>query len=131
MRPLIEDIFRSQARWVRVYTGIEEIIDPFEGTVTVQYLNPIPIRAIIEDFTTTQMQWKMPGIKTSNAKELFIESKYRPLIEMSQKIEFNGDMYEGWRENGKMQIREQSGAASNSARRYGGYIKLYIFTKGL
>jgi len=131
MRPLIEDIFRSQAQWIRVYTGVEEVIDPFEGTVTIHYNNPISIRAIIEDFTATQAQWKMPGIKIADAKELFIEDKYRPLIEMSQQIEYKGKMYEGWKENGKMQIRNQTGAGSNTVKRYGGYIKLYIFSKGL
>ena len=131
MRPFIEDIFRSQAQWVRVYTGIEETIDPFEGTVKVTYLNPISIRAIIEDFTATQAQWKMPGIKIADAKELFVEDKYRPLLEMSQKIEFNGKMYEGWRENGHMQIRMQSGAGSNTIKRYGGYLKIYMYCKGI
>ena len=131
MRQLVEDIFRSQAKWLRVYTGTEIVQDPFEKNVVVTYCNPLSIRAIVEDMTATQANWKMPGIKVAKVKEIFVEKKYRPLIEMSQKIEFEGEMYEGWKENGKLQIREQTGGGSATAKRYGGYLKMYIYTKGV
>lgn len=131
MRPLVEDIFRQQAIWIKIYPVLETVLDPYEKNVEVTYLNPFPIRAIVGDLTADQMVWKTPGIKISKAKEIFIEHKWQKLIEMSGKIEINGDLYEGHRENGKMQIRHQAGGGSATAKRYGGYLKLYVYAKAL
>jgi hypothetical protein len=126
-RPFIDDIFKSpgfrgeggQGKWIQVYTGAEVSQDPYEDNVTTTYNNPLPIKAIVVDLTTTQATWKMPGIQITKAKEIFIHKKYRSLILLSQKIEIEGDMYEGWKENGKMQIREMAGNV----------IRLYVFIK--
>lgn len=121
VRPFVEDIFRSEGKWIKVFTGKETVDDPYEKNVTVVYTNPLPVLAIIVDFTSTQSQWKMPGIKVQKAKELFIHKKYRPLMELSQKIEIDGEAYEGWRESGKMQIRDMGGNT----------IRLYVYTKAV
>lgn len=121
MRPFVDDIFRSQGEWIRIYTGIEEIQDPFEKNVTTTYINPLPIQALVSDFTSTQAMWKMPGVKVSKIKEIFIKSKYRRLIELSSRIEIDGEFYEGWKENGKMQIREMAQDV----------IRLYVYSKAV
>jgi hypothetical protein len=124
MRPLFIDVFKTQGTWIRIYVGKEESQDPYEQNTIVKNTNPIPVRAIIEDLTAAQAQWKMPGIKVSKVKDVTVDYRYKSLIENSSKIEFEGELYEGWREKGKMQMREQPGVGGK------GYLQLYIYTKG-
>lgn len=118
-RPFVNDIFQlknkvngdggGQGEYIKVYTGKETLLDKYEQDVTVTYNNPVPIIAIVTDLTAAQANWKMPGIQVTKIKEIYVYSKYRPLIELSQKIEIQGEMYEGWKVNGKMQIRALAG----------------------
>ncbi len=118
----MENLFKEHAKNIKVYIARETIIDPYEKNVELTNLNPLPLKAIVTDLTTSQATWKMPGIEVSKAKELIIEKKYRSLIEKSQKITIQRDTadYYGWKDNaGKnMQIREE-----------GDYIRLYIYSK--
>jgi hypothetical protein len=114
---------KNQGKWIRVYVAKETIQDPYEKNVVVVHMNPIPVRAIVEDLTTSQAQWKMPGLKVAKVKEITVDTKHRALFEKSSKIEFAGEAYEGWRESGKMQMREDPGVGG------GGYLRMYIYTK--
>ena len=117
----MEELFNCEhSKIIKIYVGNETTIDPFEKNVEVTMLNPIPIRGIVTDLTTTTAQWKMPGIVADKAKEIIIPKRYRNLLEMSQKIQVqdDDDYYEGWRQNSKMQIREE-----------GEYLRIYIYVK--
>jgi hypothetical protein len=127
-RPFVNDIFGrptgingegGQGEYINVYTGQEKILDKYEQNVTIEYNNPLPIIAIVTDLVADSIQWKMPGIVTNGAKELFIYKKYRSLLEQSQKIEIKGEFYEGYRLEGKMQIRELAGNV----------IRVYVYKK--
>jgi hypothetical protein len=124
MRALLDDVMNTQGTWIKVYLAKETIQDPYEKNVTVVYSNPISIRAIVEDLTATQAQWKMPGIKVAKVKDVFVEVKHQTLLEKSAKIEYKGETYEGWRENGKCQFRDQPGIGNGT-----GYLRLYIYSK--
>lgn len=118
----MQDFFREQSECIRIYIGIETIEDPYEKNRSVTLLNPVPIRAIVSDLLFSQINWKLPGIVTEKAKEITVEKKHRNLIEKSQKIEVKENnvciAFEGWRVNGRMQIREE-----------GDFIRLYIYSK--
>lgn len=127
-RPFVDDIFNSprglngeggQGEWINIYTGQEVVLDKYEQNVTVNYNNPLPVKAIVIDLTAAQAVWKMPGIQVSKVKEVFVKTKYRSLIQQSQKIEIEGEMYEGWKVNGKMQIRQMAGNV----------LRLYVYIK--
>ena len=113
-------IFRKNSQAILIYLGIESSEDPFEHNVSISYLNPLPIQAIVTDIEFAQVNWKMPGIITNKAKQLLVEKKYRTLLEQSSKIQIVGDTdyYHGWERDGKMQIREE-----------GDYLKVYIYIK--
>ena len=123
MKKPFDDIFKKQAKYIKIYVGKETIEDPYEKNVSVVHLNAIPIKAIVEDLTTTQAKWKMQGINTSEVKEITIETKYRTLIDASTKIAIGSKEYEGWKDNGRMQIREDHGVQGD------GYLRLYIYSK--
>lgn len=116
----MENLFKEKSQYIRIYVGTTTETDPYEHTVEVTMLNPIPIKAIVTDLTSAKVQWAMPGIVTDKAKEIIIEKKNYPMLEMSQKIQIIGDTdyYEGWRQNGKMQIREE-----------GDYCRCYIYIR--
>ena len=111
-------LFDIVAKKIRIYVGLEVEIDPYEKNVETTLLNPIPIKAIVSDLGFAQINWKMPGILADKAKEIIIKKKYRSLIEKSQKIEIDSDYYEGWKINGKMQIRQEED-----------YLRIYIYIK--
>jgi len=118
----VDDLFNEQAKNIRIYSAVETANDPFEGTKTISYLNPIPIKAIVTDLTPTQISWKTAGIIVDKAKEIIIKKKYETLLTSSYKITIDGDDsdYEGWKQNGKLVYRTE-----------GSYIRAYIYIKNV
>jgi len=114
----MDSLFREYAQNIRVFLAVETIVDPIEKNVIKTHLNPIPIKAIVTDILASQAVWKMPGIATEKTKEIIIEKKYKDLLEQSQKIEIDGDLFEGWRINGRLQYRVE-----------GDYLRATIYTK--
>lgn len=127
-RPFVNDIFKrpqgnngegGQGEYIYIYTGQEKVLDKYEKNVKIEYNNGLPIIAIVVDLVADSINWKMPGVVTNGAKEIFIFDKYLSLIEQSEKIEIRGEFYEGWRLEGRMQIRRM---AKN-------VIRLYVYRK--
>ena len=114
----IKDLFREHSKTILVYLAKETIVDPFSKAVEKVYLNPIPIKAIVTDLTTTKVRYAIPGIETSKAKEIIIEKRHEELLLQSQKIDVDSISYIGWRVNGKMQYREE-----------GNFLRVYIYTE--
>jgi len=114
----LNDFFGDVAKTIRVYLASEVETDPYEHTVELTELPPLPIKAIVTDLIASQAQWKMPGIVTERAREIIIKKKHRNLIEQSYKIEIDGDFYEGWKVIGRLQIREE-----------GDFLRCYIYIK--
>lgn len=114
----MDNLFREHSKCIKIYMAVETIVDPYEKNVETVMLNPLPIKAIVSDITFAKSQWAMPGITTSKTKEILIEKKHRNLLLKSHKIEVDNELYEGWRVNGKMQIREE-----------GNYLRVYIYFK--
>ena len=114
----MDKLFKEMSQCIRVYLSISTIIDPFEMNTTETISNPIPLRAIITDLTSTQMSWKSAGIIKSGGKEIVCKKSKKALLEMSEKIEIDGVDYEGWKTNSKMEYRVE-----------GDYIRLYIYRK--
>ncbi len=116
----MDNLFKAHSKCIKIYIGREVETDPYEHTKSITHLLPISIKGIVTDLTMAKVQWAMPGIIANKAKEIIIEKKHRALLEMSQKIQIAGesDFYEGWRVNGKMQLREEDK-----------YIRVYIYLK--
>lgn len=112
----METIFRQNSSKIKIYLATEIINDPTEKTVNLNYLNPLPIDAIVTDLDSTSAMWKMPGIIISRAKQLIIEEKNKNLLEQSYRIEIDGDFYYGWKKNGKLNYIKQ-----------GNYLRVYCY----
>ncbi len=114
----MDELFKEQAINIRIYMAVETVNDPYEKTVEINMLPSLPIKAIVTDVAFAKIQYAMPGIVTDKVKEIIIKKKYRSLIEKSQKITIAGDFYEGWRQNSRMQIREE-----------GNFLRIYVYIK--
>lgn len=114
----MEELFKEQSRTIKIYLGVETVEDPYEKNTTYSLLNPLPIKAIVTDLTTTKAQYAMAGIVVDKAKEIIIEKKYESLLLKSQKIQVDNDYYVGWRQNGRLQYRIE-----------GDYLRAYIYIK--
>lgn len=125
MRHLLDDVMKVQGEYIKLYLAKETVEDPFEKNVSLSTLNPISVRAIVEDLTSAQAVWKMPGVKVAKVKDICVEARHRKLLELSSKIEIQGEMYHGWREFGKMQLRDQPGVGTK------GYVRVYAYIKAV
>ena len=116
----MNNLFKEHSKKVRIFFTKSVINDPYEKSTTETNMGFCVIPSIISDLTVAKVQWAMPGIVTSKAKEIIIRKKDRPMLEMSQKIQIVGDTdyYEGWKQNSKMQIREE-----------GNFCRCYIYIK--
>jgi hypothetical protein len=114
----MDNIFKQHSQKILIYPATTVEQDPYEKNVEVTCLNPLPIRAIVTDLITSQIAYKLPSITTDKAKEIIIEKKYRPLLEMSYKIKIDDDYYQGWKTNGKLQIRQEQD-----------YLRCYVYIK--
>lgn len=114
----MDKLFKEKSQSIRIYLARETEVDPFEKNVELTEISPIPIKAIVTDLIASQAIWKMTDISTTKAKEIIVEKKYRTLIEQSQRIKIDDDYYEGWRVDGRMQIREE-----------GNYCRIYCYIK--
>jgi len=115
----LDELINQEGVWIKIVLGKEIIIDPETQEKKPILINSIPIKAIVTDLTSTQLRWKMYGIETQQGKELFMDIKYRGIIDMSQKIVIDNVDYVGWRDDlGKMQIRQE-----------GSYLKIYVYRR--
>ena len=114
----MNNIFKEHSQKILIYLATTVEQDPYEKNVEETYLNPLPIRAIVTDLIASQVAWKMPSINTDKAKEIIIEKKYRPLLELSYKIKIDDDYYQGWKTNGRLQIRQDQD-----------YLRCYVYIK--
>lgn len=114
----MKNLLKQFGKYIKIHIASETIDDPLEKNKIKTLLSSLPIKAIVIDLTATQARWKLSGIDIANAKEIYIDKKYRTLLELSEKIEIDGEYFEGWKNYGKMQIREVDN-----------YLRVYIYNK--
>jgi len=104
----LEFLIKEQGINIRVYVANETTTDPNYNEKIASILNSIPLRALVSDISYAKAIWRMPGIKSSQVKEITCNKRYRNLIEKSHKIQIGNNYYYGYKPaNGdKIQIKE-------------------------
>jgi len=104
----LQALFKEVAINIQIFIGTETVDDPNYNTKSVAYLNPKPVRAIVQDISYASATYRAPGIKSGIIKELTIAKRHRGLIEKSRKILIGDSYFYGYRPaNGdKIQIKE-------------------------
>jgi hypothetical protein len=113
----MDTVFKSESKKILIYISKEVETDPYDKNVSHTVFNAIPINAIISDISGESMKWKTGGIVTSEGKQVICKTINRPLLEMSYKIKAEGQDYQGFKINGRMQIRKLDD----------NYIQVYIY----
>jgi hypothetical protein len=98
-------LFRDHSQPIQLFPSISTDNDPYEHNKTAQELNPIPIKAVVTDLAFEKVTWVMPGIVTDNAKQIIIEARNLSILLASQRIRINGEDFEGWKVNGRLQYK--------------------------
>ena len=113
-----DKLFKEKSQKILIYYSYQEETDPYEHTFNAFYMNPVPVDAIVSDLMASQVAYKMPGASVSRAKELYVPKDKKDVIEMSVKIEIDGEIYQSWKgEAGrKLQIKD-----------LGELIQIYVF----
>ena len=111
-------LFKEQSKTIKIYMTKEIITDPFSKTVEVLELSPLPLKAIVTDLGFSSINWKMPGIVATSAKEILIQKKHRDMLEASYKIRIDDEDYEGFKVAGKLQLKEEDV-----------YIRAYVYKR--
>jgi hypothetical protein len=114
----MDRLFKQRGQKILVYVSVQQETDPYEHTSTSVFLNPVPVDAIVSDLMPSQIMWKMPGLGTSQAKELFIPKDKKDVILVSAKIEIDGEIYLGWKGEAGRQLQIKD---------LGDLIQLYVY----
>ena len=114
----MQDLFKQFGKCILVYIAKETILDPYEKNVETTNIVSTRIRGIVQDLVASQISWKIPGVQASKAVSIYTEKRNRSIIEKSSKIIIDAVEYEGWRVNGRMQIRED-----------GDFLFIYAYSK--
>ena len=102
----MDEIFKQQSQTIWLSISQETIDDPDENTKTLTLTNRLPIKALIEDLLPDQLQWRMPGIKTTEGKMVICQSRWKPSLLITQTITIDDTDFYGWKDNGKMSIKK-------------------------
>lgn len=114
----MDNLFKEKSVYIRIFMGTTSILDPYERNIEEVLINPIPIKAIVNDISPSSSQWKMPGIISIKTKQIIIQKKYENMLKMSRKIEIDNEDYYGWKTNGRLNYVVE-----------GEYLKAYVYIK--
>ena len=116
----MKDIFSQHARKIKIVISKWETTDPYEKSREETPIMYLPLEAIISDLTVAKIQWAMPGVLTDKAKEITIHQKDYSKLNLSSTIIIDGESYQGWKSNGKLQYRTTDDRA---------YLRCYVYIK--
>jgi len=116
----LKNLIQLLGKYINVFQAKESVTDELEGTVSLVYYNPIPVRGILTDMTDAQAVYKIPGIQTTQAKIFVTHKSNKQIILSSHKIEIDNEEYYGFKDgNGdKIRIKQE-----------GDYIRVYLVRK--
>ncbi|KKL21927.1 hypothetical protein LCGC14_2440540 [marine sediment metagenome] len=116
----MDNLFKDSSEKILIYLSVQTVEDPFEKNSSQSILPSLPIDAIVSDLGFSSIQWKMPGVLTSKAKEIIIKKKHENLLKLSYKIRIDGEDYQGWTISGRLQYRIEDE-----------YLRAYVYLKQL
>ena len=52
----MDELFKEKSVYIRIFMGTETQLDPYEKNKSLTLINPIPIKAIVNDLTSAKIQ---------------------------------------------------------------------------
>jgi len=90
-----------------------------KGSLNTLYATQILIKAIVSDIDYARITYKLPGVETSQAKELTIRKQDLESFKSCDKVIINNEEFYGWKDNyGKTQYKDM-----------GDFVSVYIYKR--
>lgn len=105
----LDKVFKERGKYIQIWVGKERTIDPASYDKDITYYTPITISVLdVNQLSPEQLQWKMSGQYTTDAKVLVIDRDYLSAIKLSHKLTIDNKEYYGYRDasGNNFQIRE-------------------------
>jgi len=83
----------GQLSTLHVYSAKEIQIDPYEHNTEKIFLNPLPIKALVQQISFSALRWKYTGLLPSKSIQIIAELKYESLFMNADKIKYNNEFY--------------------------------------
>jgi hypothetical protein len=84
-----------------VYASVEHETDEFEHTTEIDLLNPITIKAIVNQIGFSALKWKYWGNLPTGSIQIICESRWYDLLIIADKIVYKGNDYYCWKDDSK------------------------------
>jgi len=105
----LRHLYRLEGETIFIYPGKERQSDKFDETKTITMLSPIPVKALVKDFSPKALVWKDYGVKEIGAKQVMVEPQNKSLIENCVKLIIRDEEYTVFKDaaSSKLQIWKQ------------------------
>jgi len=99
----IFDLLQNEGKLekILVYPAIETEDDPYEHTKTESFLNPIPIKALVQQISFEALKWKFFGQIPQDSVQIICELKHENLLKLSDKIKIGNKYYGVYKDGNK------------------------------
>ena len=89
----------GQLSTLLVYAAKETETDPTEHTVSLTYLNPLPIKGLIQQIGFSSLHYKYWGQIPVGSIQIIIEKKNKTLMLAADKIKYNDNYFKVYKDD--------------------------------
>jgi len=82
-----------------VYSATQIQLDPYEKNTEKNFMNPLPIKALVRQISQESLRWKYYSMIPSKSIEVIAELKYETLFKTADKIKYNEEYYKCWKDD--------------------------------
>jgi len=106
----LQNLLKLKGKLILVYPAIQRDKCDLEQNKFKRFLNPIPIRALVEDYSPDGQLRNPYGVTGVGTKELIMEYKYKNLMKVGAKLKIDNELYVVFKDNvsGRHQIWNRS-----------------------
>jgi hypothetical protein len=90
-----------QSETLLVYLAKSVVNDPDEGTTVDTLLNPIPVKAVVNQLGMSTLKWKYWGNLPTGSIEILTDLKNYDLLLIAKKITYQGNDYNVYQNDAK------------------------------
>jgi hypothetical protein len=83
------------------YVSKETSVDPYEKNTEKTFLNPLPIKGIIQNISFESLKWKYYGQLPMGSIQIICDKKYLSLLKIADKIKYKENYYKTYKDDAK------------------------------
>lgn len=96
-------IFKNEGKLeiLYVYSAAETVADPYEKNTTKVFMNPLPIKGLVQQIGFSSLHYKYWGQIPIGSIQVIIEKKNKTLMLTADKIIYNEQSYKVYKDDSK------------------------------